>query len=307
MRTALVTGATGFIGAHLVRRLLRDGVYVVALVRDGQSPATHVVHGALEDYDTVLRAVTKHDVDTVFHLGAQSLVGHAVKYPRGTFETNIRGTYNVLEACRVAGVERVVVASSDKAYGSSETPYDEATRLQGEAPYDVSKSCADLLAQAYGKTYAMPVAIARLCNVYGPGDTNWSRLIPGTIRSVLAGKRPAIRSCGTPVREYLYIDDAVDAYLELAEAETHPGQAFNFGGERSSVLDLVCKISEMTAPIILPAEVLGTARNEIMDQTMDDSLARETLGWSRGVTLRDGLRHTIAWHRNGKTAPGAAR
>ncbi len=235
-RRVFVTGATGIVGSWLVRRLLDDGALVVALVRDwdpqtelirsGDIGRTHVVNGALEDYASLERTVNEHEIDTVFHLGAQTIVGSAYRSPLPTFEANIRGTYNLLEVCRVHSglVGSIVVASSDKAYGESPTlPYAEDMPLAGRHPYDVSKSCTDLLAATYAHTYGLPVTVARCGNIYGGGDLNWSRIVPGTVRSLLAEEQPIIRSDGKFTRDYIYVQDVVDAYLRLAHSAADDG------------------------------------------------------------------------------------
>ena len=259
-RSVLVTGANGFIGSWLARRLVDERAHVVALValdeprsefeRAGLRDLTIIVPGVLEDPDVIQDAIAAHDVDTVFHLGAQTLVGAAFEDPVATFEANVRGTYLLLDACRRAGrqVARVVVASSDKAYGASTAlPYIETTPLAGRQPYEVSKSCTDLLAQSYAHSYGLPVAIARCGNVYGGGDLNWSRIVPGTIRSLLLGETPVIRSDGTNVRDYLHVDDVVDAYLALAaglDLGLVRGDACNFSNEAPRTVvemyDAVC-------------------------------------------------------------------
>ncbi|MCC6954445.1 MAG: GDP-mannose 4,6-dehydratase [Deltaproteobacteria bacterium] len=313
-QNVLVTGATGFIGSHLARKLIGMGAHVVLLVRDwdpqaelirsGEIAKTTVVHGALEDFATVARAINENEVETVFHLAAQSLVGAANRDPLATFETNIRGTYHLLEACRrfAPTVKRVIVASSDKAYGESDQlPYIETHRLEGKHPYDVSKSCGDLLAQTYAHTYSVPLAIARCANVYGPGDTNWSRLIPGTIRSLVGRTAPLIRSDGELVRDYLYVDDVVDAYLRLAEQVDRPdvrGQSFNFGTDNGyRVLEIVQRLQELTSTTDLSPVLLREAKFEIQKQTLNSVKARAQLGWSPRIELGDGLRQTIAWYR----------
>src|SRR6185503_9000156 len=246
----LVTGATGVVGSRLVRRLVSLGANVVCFVRDhdpasalwfdGDIDRVSVATGRLESFEHVKAAIVEREVDSIFHLGAQAIVGVGRRDPLGTFESNIRGTYHVLEACRLYGhgkVKRIVVASSDKAYGEClRLPYTEETPLAARNPYDVSKSCGDLIAQSYAATYELPIAIARCGNIFGPGDLNWSRLVPGTIRSLLNGERPIIRSDGTMVRDYLYVEDAVNAYLALAEwlnenrAKQNP--AFNFSSNQ---------------------------------------------------------------------------
>ena len=313
-RTVLVTGATGLVGSWLVPRLLQDGARVVALVRDwdpqselirsGDVQRCVLVSGDLEDYGTLERAISDHETDSVFHLGAQAIVGTAFRSPLRTFESNIRGTYNLLEACRVHPglVERVVVASSDKAYGEAEVlPYTEDMPAQGRHPYDVSKSCADLLAQTYAHTYGMNIAIARCGNIYGGGDLNWSRIIPGSIRLVLEGKAPVLRSDGTFTRDYLYVEDVVDAYLALAEQvnrEGVRGEAFNFSPERQlSVLELVQQLLLALGRPDLQPEIRDTARAEIRDQYLDAAKAKRVLGWQAGMPLQEGLARTIAWYR----------
>jgi CDP-glucose 4,6-dehydratase len=314
--TALVTGATGMVGAALTRRLVDDGVQVVAFVldpdprselyRSGTVDAVSVVLGQLEDIDSVERAIAVHEPDTVYHLGAQTLVGAARRAPVLTFESNIRGTWNVLEACRRQEqvVRRVVVASSDKAYGTVEQlPYREDMPLGGREPYEVSKAAADLIAQTYASAYGTPVAIARCGNIYGPGDLNWSRIIPGTIRSLLGGEQPLIRSDGTLIRDYLHVDDAVDGYLALAagagDGRLAPGEAFNFSDESPrSVLDIyeaVCKAAGLpgTEP-----RVLGEAPGEIQDQWLSAEKARDRLGWRARVGIDDGLARTVEWYRD---------
>ena len=255
-RRVLVTGATGIVGSALTRRLLDTGAYVVVLVRDwdpqselvrtGDIQRTSVVNGRLEDYGSIERAINEHEIETVFHLGAQPIVTTALRNPLPTFEANIRGSYNLLEACRVhrSLVSSVVVASSDKAYGDAPTlPYTEEMPVNGRHPYDVSKSCTDLLAMTYAHTYQLPVAVARCGNIFGGGDLNWSRIVPGTLRSLLRGQQPVVRSDGTFVRDYLHVDDVVDAYLALARwldsversAAAPDGIAFNFSAEEQTV------------------------------------------------------------------------
>jgi CDP-glucose 4,6-dehydratase len=314
--TALVTGATGMVGANLTRRLVDDGVQVVAFVMDpdprselyrsGTVDEVSVVSGRLEDLDAVERAVAVHEPDTVYHLGAQTLVGAARRAPVLTFESNIRGTWNVLEACRRQAqvVQRVVVASSDKAYGTVERlPYREDMPLGGREPYEVTKAAADLIAHTYATAYTTPVGIARCGNIYGAGDLNWSRIIPGTIRSLLAGDQPVIRSDGTLVRDYLHVDDAVDGYLALdaalADGRFEPGEAFNFSDESPrSVLDVyeaVCKAAGF--PGTQP-RVLGEAPGEIQDQWLSAEKARDRLGWRARVGIDDGLARTVEWYRD---------
>lgn len=312
-RRVLVTGATGIVGSSLVRRLLDEDAVVVTLVfdwdpqselmRSGDVGRTHVVSGGLEDISAVERAVNLHETDTVIHLGAQTLVGTANRNPLPTFEANIRGTYNLLEVCRIHRdlVKSVVVASSDKAYGDvAELPYSEEMPLHGKHPYDVSKSCADLLAGAYGHTYGLPVTVARCGNIYGGGDLNWSRIVPGTIRSLLNGEAPILRSDGTFTRDYIYVRDVVDGYLRLADRageEGIRGEAFNFSpGEPLSVIEITREIQRLMDREDLEPVILNQARAEIRDQYLDCTKAAERLGWSSGYTLEEGLLETIAWY-----------
>jgi CDP-glucose 4,6-dehydratase len=262
-----------------------------------------VVHGDVANYELVERVLNEYEIDTVFHLAAQTIVTIANRAPLSTFETNIKGTWSLLEAARrVPVVERIIVASSDKAYGAhSDLPYTEDTALQGCHPYDVSKACADLITQAYATTYELPVAITRCANLYGGGDLNWSRLIPGTIRSVIRRTRPIIRSDGTLVRDYLYIPDAVDGYLRLAERTGVPeinGQAFNFGmDDPRSVMAVVRTIIDVSDETALEPRVLDKAENEIQAQYLDSGKAKRLLGWTPRYSLKEGLRETIAWYR----------
>jgi CDP-glucose 4,6-dehydratase len=313
-RRVLVTGATGFVGSWLVKLLLRRQVRVVALVRDqdhqselvrsGAIRQVSVVNGCLEDFSTVERAINKHEVDTVFHLGAQAIVGAALRNPLPTFEANIRGTYHLLEACRLHAklVKAVVIASSDKAYGDTETlPYTEQHPLIGRHPYDVSKSCTDLLATAYHHTYQLSVTIARCGNIYGGGDLNWSRIVPGTIRSCLRGERPVLRSDGTLVRDYFYVEDAATAYVALAEQVHRPevaGQAFNFSTESYvTVNEIVQTLQAVMGAQHLPPMVLNDARAEIQRQSLCAERARRVLGWSAEYNLTDGMVKTVDWYR----------
>ncbi|MFZ1058978.1 MAG: NAD-dependent epimerase/dehydratase family protein [Candidatus Rokuibacteriota bacterium] len=312
-KKVLVTGATGMVGSWLVKRLIKSGASVVALVRDpdpqselyrsGDIHKVAVVSGALEEFWALERAINENEIDTVFHLGAQTIVGTADRFPLPTFEANIRGTYNLLEACRLhAGlVRRVVLASSDKAYGEQATlPYTEEMPLQGSHPYEVSKSCADLIARAYFSTYGLPIAIARCGNVYGGGDLNWSRIVPGTVRSLLHGERPVVRSDGTFVRDYIYVEDVVGAYLATAEAiETKgvAGEAFNFSTESTvTVSEIVTMIQKLTGRTDLEAVLLNRARGEIRNQSLSCRKAREILGWRDRYDLEAGLRATLQWY-----------
>lgn len=301
------------IGSFLVRELLRRGDHVVALIKDmepqsdiyrtGDIDKIGVVNGALEDFRAVENAINKYEVELVFHLGAQTIVGAAQRSPLTTFESNIKGTYNLLEACRLHRdiCKGVVIASSDKAYGEQPVlPYTEEMPLAGRHPYEVSKSCADMLSQSYYHSYDLPVAIARCGNVYGGNDLNFSRIIPGTIRSLIRGERPVIRSDGTLVRDYVYVKDIVGAYLRLAEClddERVIGEAFNFSAQRPmNVLEVVGAIQELMECEHLEPAVLAVATGEIKNQYLDASKARRVLEWRPQYSLDKGLKETIAWY-----------
>jgi len=312
-RPVFVTGASGLLGSWLVRRLLKSGADVVCLVRDWV-PQSELVRGALldrvkvvrgdvRDQESVERALGEYEIDTVIHLAAQTIVGIANRNPISTFESNVAGTWTLLEACRRSPlVKQVVVASSDKAYGHHEQlPYNEDAPLLGRHPYDVSKSCADLIAQAYAVTYDLPVAITRCGNLYGGGDLNWNRIVPGTIRSILRGQRPVIRSDGKFVRDYFYADDGAAANMLLAERlaadPSLKGQAFNFSNETQvTVLELVQRILKLMDSNLEP-EILNEAVNEIREQYLSAEKARGVLGWRPIFTLDEGLRATIEWYR----------
>jgi CDP-glucose 4,6-dehydratase len=313
-RRVLVTGATGIVGSWLVKELLAQNAYVVALVldadpqselvRSGDLQKCAVVTGALEDISSIERAATLHEVDSVFHLGAQTIVGVARRAPLATLESNVRGTYNVLEVCRRHAdlIDRIVVASSDKAYGEAERlPYTEDSPLAASHPYDVSKAAGDMIAQAYHHTYGLPVAIARCGNIYGGGDLNWSRIVPGTIRSLLADERPVLRSDGTFVRDYLYVRDAVQGYLDLGarlEVDGIGGGGFNFSAEDPvTVADLVSSISELMGKETIEPIIHGDAVGEIHDQSLSAAKARRLLGWKPSYDRRAGMMETIGWYR----------
>jgi CDP-glucose 4,6-dehydratase len=311
-RPTLVTGATGLVGGWLVRRLLDSGADVVCLVRDWvpQSELVRtrmieqvkVVRGDVRSQNAMEQVLGEYEIDTVIHLAAQTIVGIANRNPVSTFESNIQGTWVLLEACRRSpAVKQIVLASSDKAYGDcDELPYSEETPLQGRHPYDVSKSCADLIAQAYAKTYGLPVAITRAGNFYGGGDLNWNRVVPGTIRSILRGQHPVIRSDGLFVRDYFYVEDGAAAYTLLAEKlAANPdlrGEAFNFSNEiQITVLQLVERILSLMESDLKPV-VLNQATNEIRHQYLDASKARRMLDWEPLFDLAEGLKRTVSWY-----------
>jgi len=311
-RNVLVTGCTGLLGSHLTGMLVDDGANVVGLVRDmvpksnlvrsGIYDEINVVRGSIEDFFTVERTLNEYEVDTVFHLAAQTIVGIANDNPLSTFESNIKGTWCLLEACRrVPAVQKIVTASSDKAYGDQEKlPYDENSPLLGTHPYDVSKSCADMLASAYFNTYRLPVCVTRCGNFYGPGDLNFNRIVPGTIRSVLNNEAPVIRSDGTFIRDYCYVKDAALAYLHLAEKmedKNIHGEAFNFSNElQIPVMELVEKILQLMGRTDLKPVVRNEASHEIKHQYLTAEKARRVLGWKPKYNPDDALKETIAWY-----------
>ncbi|MCJ7549189.1 MAG: GDP-mannose 4,6-dehydratase [Anaerolineae bacterium] len=321
-RPVLITGCTGLLGSWLADTLVSARASVVGLVRDEvpQSQLVRsatiarirVVHGDVTDYATVERAINEYEVDTIFHLAAQTIVGIANRAPMSTFESNIRGTWVTLEAARRSPtVRRIVVASSDKAYGAQPVlPYTEDMPLRGQHPYDVSKSAADLIAQTYAFTYGLPVAVTRCANLYGGGDLNWNRLIPGAIRSALQGQRPIVRSDGTFLRDYLYVRDAVQAYMMLAKAldrDELRGEAFNCGTDAPmSVLEMTRLILSLSPHPGLEPIVLDEARNEIKDQYLDSSKIRREVGWAPGCSREDSLRQTTAWYAHYLGIPYAA-
>lgn len=312
-RNVFITGATGLVGSHLAIRLLDQGARIIALVRD-QVPKSflhlsnyfekvNVINGVLEDYSVVERAINEYDVDTCFHLGAQTIVTTALRSPLATFRTNIMGTLNVLEACRQIGtLKRIIVSSSDKAYGNHKLlPYVEDFPLLGAYPYDSSKVCVEVLVRSYWKTFSLPVTIARCVNIYGPGDMNFSRIIPATIRAIVHEERPVIRSDGSYVRDYIYIKDVVNAYLLLAEAlerEEVKGEAFNFGTENPiKVLDLVTEILNIAGSQDRKPLILNNASAEIHSQYLSSEKAKRVLGWASRYSLEEGLSETMEWYR----------
>jgi CDP-glucose 4,6-dehydratase len=317
-RPAFVTGATGLVGGWLIKRLLDHGADVVCLMRDWAPQSelarsrdierVKIVRGDLADRDCLERALGEYEIDTVFHLAAQTIVGIANRNPVSTFESNIRGAWNLLEACRRSpSVKSIVMASSDKAYGDQDNlPYSEDTPLQGRHPYDVSKSCADLLSQTYAVTYGLPVVITRCGNFYGGGDLNWNRIVPGTIRSVLRGERPIIRSDGQYIRDYFYVEDGSAAYMTLAEAlACNPklaGEAFNFSNElQISVVDMVGRILKAMGSSAEP-DVRNQVSHEIRRQYLSAGKARTLLAWKPLYSLENGLERTIDWYRSFLTA-----
>lgn len=312
-RNVFVTGATGLVGGWLTKHLLDQGAHVTALVRDwvpasefvheGLAERVNIVRGGLASPYLLERALGEYEVEVVFHLAAQTIVGIANRNPLSTFESNVRGTWNLLEACRRSPlVKSIVLASSDKAYGDQATlPYNEAMPLQGRHPYDVSKSCADLIAQSYAHTFGLPVAITRCGNFYGGGDLNWNRVVPGTIRSALRGERPIIRSDGKFIRDYFYVEDGAAAYMLLAQRLLEDakirGAAYNFSNEAQiSVLELIEKILAKLDSKLKP-EILNQASNEIRHQFLSAERARKELNWKPMFTLDQGLEKTLAWYR----------
>lgn len=322
-RQVLVTGATGLLGPWLCAALSQRGAGVVALVRDlvpeslfytGAGGGRCVtVFGDLRDGCLVERVLAEYEIDAVFHLGAQTIVEHALRDPAGTMRSNVEGTWEVLDACRRSGrPSRIVVASSDKAYGSqSQLPYREDQPLCGRHPYDVSKSCADLIAQSYAATYDMPIVVTRCGNLYGGGDLNYSRLVPGTIRSALRGERPVLRSDGTLIRDYLYVEDAAEAYIDLAERAHEPGiagEAWNFSNElQLTAAEMARRVLEACGRRDLELDIRGGALHEIPHQYLSAAKARSVLGWQPAHGLDEGLRRTVAWYRGqAGTAVGLA-
>jgi len=317
-RNVFITGATGLVGSWLTKFLVDEGANVVALVRDivpksilwsssGEfdyiKDSLTIVNGELEDYFLLERTLNEYEIEIVFHLGAQTIVGIANRNPLSTFESNVRGTYNLLEACRRSPlIKAVVIASSDKAYGEQEQlPYDETAPLQGTHPYDVSKSCADLIAYTYYNTFKLPVCVTRCGNFYGPGDLNFNRIIPGTIRSLLNNESPIIRSDGKFIRDYFYVKDGALAYMLLAEKmltdiSIH-GEAYNFSNETQvNVLELVDMIIYLMEVNVEPT-ILNQAQHEIRNQYLSAKKAKEQLGWSAKYTLDSSLEETIEWYR----------
>ncbi len=311
-RPVLITGATGLLGGWMTRRLVNLGADVVCLVRDWV-PASlllsgdtvdrvKIVRGDVNDQASLERILSEYEIDTVEHLAAQTIVGVALHAPAATFETNVGGTWRLLEACRRVGVKHIVLASSDKAYGEQDNlPYDESMPLNGRHPYDASKSCADIIAQTYANTYGMSLAVTRCGNFFGGGDLNWNRLFPGTIRSILRGKPPIIRSDGTFIRDYIYIEDAVEAYLDLSEALAErpelSGHAFNFSTESPlSALAIVNLISKVMQSPLKPY-IRNDAHSEIPHQYLNSKKARDVLKWSPVFPMDEAVNRTVNWYR----------
>lgn len=314
-KRVLVTGASGMVGSWLTRWLAESGAYTVAfiadtdpqseLLRSGTINRINVANGRLERYDDIERAINNHEVNSIFHLGAQPIVGAADRAPRHTFESNIQGTWNLLDACRVLNplVKRIVVASSDKAYGTQPIlPYTEDMSMNGDHPYEVSKSCTDLISTTYARTYGTPVTIARCGNIYGGGDLNWNRIVPGTFRSLLRNEQPILRSDGTFIRDYLHVDDIVSAYLLLGENTDKAeflGQGFNFSDESPlTVMQIYNAICEAAGKVGTKPHILNAASSEIKDQYLDSTKAHNVLGWRASVTLEEGLKKTFGWYRD---------
>ena len=313
-KKVLITGASGIVGSWLTKRLLELGAEVTIYLRDfvprsylidsGALNRVNAVNGKLEDYFNVERTLNEYEIDTVFHLGAQTIVETANRSPLGTFESNIKGTWTILEACRNSKlVTNTIVASSDKAYGEQkQLPYTEDMPLIGKHPYDVSKSCSDLIAQSYHDTYNMPIAIARCGNVFGGGDLNFNRIVPGTIKSFLENKSPIIRSDGMYKRDYFYVKDAAESYITLAENASRKGvkgNSFNFGNEKPlAVLDIVGKIAKIMSKQSIKPKILNIAKNEIKNQYLSCVKAKKQLNWKPKYTIDKGLRETIDWYKN---------
>ncbi|HLC60516.1 MAG TPA: GDP-mannose 4,6-dehydratase [Candidatus Nanoarchaeia archaeon] len=309
----LVTGADGFIGSHIAKALVDKGAVVTTIVRDvkktsnidvlGLRNKVSIIHGDLVNFHDCERTINEYDIQFVFHIAAQAIVGPANRSPLSTFESNIKGTWNILETSRLSKtVKGLIIASSDKAYGQQKKlPYTEESPLNGYYPYDASKACAEILARCYFMTYNLPLAITRNANTYGPADMNMSRIIPDVITTVLLGEQPVIRSDGTPERDYLYIKDAVSAYLTLAEnlhRKEVVGQAFNFGTSKPiSVIDLYNKIIKLMGKNTKP-KILGQAKNEIDRQYLATEKAQKLLKWRPKYTIEQGLKETIEWYRN---------
>ena len=308
----LVTGADGFIGSHIAKELIDKGVKVTTIVRDLKKTNNldilnlrdkiNIVHGNLVNFEDCERAINEYDIEFCFHIAAQAIVGPANRSPLSTFESNIKGTWNILETCRLSKtIKGLIIASSDKAYGQQKKlPYTEDSPLKGYFPYDASKACAEMLARSYYMTYNLPLAITRNANTYGPADMNLNRIIPDVVTKLIRNEQPIIRSDGTPERDYIFIKDAVNAYIVLAEnlhREDVVGQAFNFGtGKPISVLDLYKKIIKLMGKNVEP-KILGEAKNEIDRQYLDSQKAKKILNWEAKYDLESGLKETVDWYK----------
>jgi len=313
-RNIFVTGATGLLGPWLIKELLAQQANVFVLIRDlipnslffleQLDKKVTIVLGDLDNLPLLQRILNEHNIETVFHLGAQAIVGIANRSPLSTFKSNIEGTWNVLEACRLSPwVKRIVVASSDKAYGANENlPYNEESPLQGRFPYDVSKSCADLIAQSYFHSYNLPVCVTRCGNFFGGGDLHFNRIVPGTIKTILEEKNPIIRSNGLLIRDYIYVKDVVDAYLTLAqhmENSSIIGQCFNFSTDQPfNVIQIVQEILQLMKAQHRRPIIQNNATNEIPEQHLSSQKARKILGWHARYGVRNGLQETIDWYKN---------
>ena len=311
-KNVFITGAAGFLGQWLIKDLLSKGANVVAFIRekvptsifflDHLEKSVSVVYGDLLDFELMQRVLNEYNIDTVFHLAAQPIVGIANRSPRSTFKSNIEGTWNVLEACRLSPwVKRIIVASTDKAYGEHKTlPYTEDAPLQGKYPYDVSKSCTDLISQSYFHTYQLPVCVTRCGNFFGGGDLHFNRIVPGTIKDVLENKRPVIRSSGLFIRDYIYVKDVVDAYVTLAEqmeTQNIAGQCFNFSTDKPfNVIEVVQEILNLMNRNDLQPIIQNCASNEIPEQHLSSEKARTVLNWKPAYGISNGLRETIEWY-----------
>jgi len=310
-KKVFITGFNGFIGSWLTHELCQKGADVTGLIRDHIPNSNikrlkldekiNIVNGDITNFDTLRRSFSEYDIDTVFHLAAQPIVTVALKDPISTFKVNIEGTWNILEASRLMGIDRLIIASSDKAYGThKDLPYDETFALKGQFPYDVSKSCADLIAQTYYNTYKIPVCITRNANIYGGGDLNFNRIIPETIRNILLNQSPVIRSNGEFIREFFYVKDAVKSYLRVAEnmhKKEIMGKAFNFGtDEKIKIIDLVNKIIEISGKNSIKPIILDEVKKEITDQYLSSKLARSVLNWEPRYNLDEGLIETYNWY-----------
>ena len=319
-KNVFVTGSTGFIGSWITRELVKSGANVISLIKDVHRLSTldlvcgkefkpkTLVYGDLRDYELLLRVLNEYEIAVCIHLAAQAIVGVANKSPLSTFESNIRGTWTLLEACRnISSIESIVVASSDKAYGEPlKVPITEDHQLIATFPYDASKACVDMIARSYHTSFGLPVAVSRCCNIYGGADLNFSRIIPDTIRSVLLDREPIIRSDGSPIRDFMYIDDAVSGYLILAKNMHRTevaGNAFNFGtGKPIKVLELVSKIIKIAGKQNLQPKIIGNKTNEINVQYLDSIKAKQILNWETKTTLDDGLIKTIKWYKENSPA-----